>query len=57
MKQNALLSENVSIEIQVTEKKQLDWLATDTDDIATQSHSLFVCSQRKIAMWQPSSKM
>ena len=25
--------------------KQLDWLATNTDDITTQSHSLFACSR------------
>jgi hypothetical protein len=25
-------------------KKQLDWLATNTDDITTQSHSCFSCS-------------
>ena len=28
-------------------KKQLDWLATNTDDITTQSHSLFACSREK----------
>jgi hypothetical protein len=25
--------------------KQLDWLATNTDDITSQSHSLFACSR------------
>ena len=25
-------------------KKRLDWLETNTDDIASQSHSLFACS-------------
>ena len=29
------------------EIKQLDWLATNTDDITTQSHSLFACSPEK----------
>jgi hypothetical protein len=29
------------------EKKQLACLATNTDDIATQSHSLFACSREK----------
>ena len=28
-------------------KKQLDWLATNTDDITTQSHSFFACSREK----------
>jgi hypothetical protein len=28
-------------------KKQLDWLATNTDIIITQSHSLFACSHEK----------
>ena len=26
-------------------KKQLDWLVTNTDDITSQSHSLFACSR------------
>ncbi len=30
-------------------KTQLDWLATNTDDITTQSHSLFACSHEKFA--------
>ncbi len=29
-------------------KKQLDWLATNTDDITSQSHSLFACSREQI---------
>ena len=29
-------------------KKQLDWLATNTDDITSQSHSLFTCSREQI---------
>ena len=33
-------------------KKQLDWLATNTDDITSQSHSLFACSCEKIAKWK-----
>jgi hypothetical protein len=28
-------------------KQQLDWLATNTDDITSQSHSLFGCSREK----------
>jgi hypothetical protein len=28
-------------------EKQLDWLATNTDDITTQSHSCFACSREK----------
>jgi hypothetical protein len=28
------------------ESKQSDWLATNTDDITTQSHSLFVFAQK-----------
>ena len=28
-------------------KKQLDWLATNTDDITSQSHSLFACSREQ----------
>ncbi len=28
-------------------EKQLDWLATNTDDTITQSHSLFACSRKK----------
>jgi hypothetical protein len=28
-------------------KKQLDWLATNIDDITTQSHSLIACSREK----------
>ncbi len=28
-------------------KKQLDWLATNTDDITSQSHSLFACWREK----------
>jgi hypothetical protein len=28
-------------------KKQVDWLATNTDDITTQSHSLFAFSREK----------
>ena len=28
-------------------KKQLDWLATNTDDFITQSHSFFACSRKK----------
>jgi hypothetical protein len=35
-----------------TEQKQLDWLATNTDDINTLSHSLFACSREKIAKWK-----
>ncbi len=31
-------------------KKQLDWLVTNTDDITTQSHSLFACLREKITM-------
>ncbi len=34
------------------EKKQLDWLATNTDDVTTQSHSYFACSREKIAKWK-----
>ncbi len=30
-----------------TREKQLDWLGTNTDDITTQSHSLFACSRAK----------
>ncbi len=38
-------------------KKQLDWLATDTDDITTQSHSLFACSrEKKHAKWKTGLK-
>ena len=29
-------------------KKRLDWLATNTDDITSQSHSLFACSRELI---------
>ena len=29
-------------------KKQLDWLATNTDNITNQSHSLFACSREQI---------
>ncbi len=29
-------------------KKQLDWLVTNTDDITSQSHSLFACSREQI---------
>ena len=29
-------------------EKQLDWLATNTDDITSQSHSLFACSREQI---------
>ena len=29
-------------------KKQLDWLATNTDDITYQSHSLFACLREQI---------
>ncbi len=29
-------------------KKQLDWLATNTDVITSQSHSLFACSREQI---------
>ncbi len=36
------------------EKKQLDWLATNIDDITTQSHSLFACSRGKDAKWKTS---
>ena len=33
--------------------KQLDWLMTNTDDITSQSHSLFACSrEKKIAKWK-----
>ncbi len=28
-------------------KKKLDWLVTNTDDITSQSHSLFACSREK----------
>jgi hypothetical protein len=28
-------------------KTRLDWLATNTGDITSQSHSLFVCSREK----------
>jgi hypothetical protein len=28
-------------------RKQFDWLATNTDDITTQSHSLFACSRNQ----------
>ena len=31
-------------------KKQLDWLVTNTDDITTQSHSLFACSREQIRL-------
>ena len=31
-----------------TEKKQLDWLATNTDVITSQSHSLSACSREQI---------
>jgi hypothetical protein len=33
-------------------EKQFDWLATDADDITSQSHSLFACSREKKAMWK-----
>jgi Na+-transporting NADH:ubiquinone oxidoreductase subunit NqrA len=33
-------------------KKQFDWLATNTDDITIQSHSLFPCSRKKIAKFK-----
>ncbi len=33
-------------------KKQLDWLATNTDDITSQSHSLFACSCEKNRQWK-----
>ncbi len=37
-------------------KKQFDWLATNTDDIATQSHSLFLLVRAKIfAKWKSAS--
>ena len=29
-------------------KKQLDWLVTNTDDITSQSHSVFACSREQI---------
>ena len=29
-------------------KKQLDWLATNTDVITSQSHSLFACTREQI---------
>ncbi len=29
-------------------KKQLDWLVTNTDDITSQSHSLFACSREQV---------
>ena len=29
-------------------KKQLDWLVTNTDDIISQSHSVFACSREQI---------
>jgi hypothetical protein len=31
-------------------KQKLDWLATDTDDITTQSYSSFACSREKIRL-------
>jgi hypothetical protein len=31
----------------VRREKQFDWLATNTDDITTQSHSLFACRREK----------
>ncbi len=35
------------------EKKQLvDCLATNTDDITTQSHSIFACSREKFLKWK-----
>ena len=34
------------------EKKQLHWLATNSDEIISQSHSLFACSCKKIAKWK-----
>jgi hypothetical protein len=35
-------------------EKQFDWLVTNTDDITTQSHSLFACLRKKnqIAEWK-----
>jgi hypothetical protein len=37
------------IRLREQRKKQPDWLATNTDDITNQSHSLFTCSREKIA--------
>ena len=37
-------------------EKQLDWLATNTDDITSQSHSLFACSPYKFAKWKTGLK-
>jgi hypothetical protein len=34
------------------EKKQRDWLATITDDITNQSHSLSIFSREKITKWK-----
>jgi hypothetical protein len=30
------------------ESKQPDWLATNTDDVTSQSHSLFACLHKKM---------
>ena len=38
-------------------KKQLDWLATNTDDIISQSHSLFACSREQIRQVENRLKM
>ena len=48
--QNAFLSRFSTWRICSREqrKKQLDWLATNTDDITNQSHSLFACSREQI---------
>ena len=32
--------------------KQRDWLATNTDDVAIQSHSLFPCSRERLQKTQ-----
>jgi hypothetical protein len=38
-------------------KNQLDWLATDADDITTQSQSNFACSRGKIPEVENSLKV
>jgi hypothetical protein len=49
------LTSHGSYDFAIFDFKQPDWLAKNTDDITTQSHSYFACSREKIGQvdWPP----
>jgi hypothetical protein len=47
---NTVIAPQYLYKLSIQVRANLDWLATDADDIATQSHSSFACSRGKIRL-------